>query len=98
MRLAAGLGRWRHGALRIDRRPADGPNDNAGQPFPSTSEARPEVQSAFVADLRADRLMQRFPVSLQVQMARIENAANVSAAAALYVRATLTASYAFRYP
>ena len=98
MRLAAGLGRWRQGALRIDQRPADGPNDNAGQPFPSTSEARPEVQSAFVADLRADRLMQRFPVSLQVQMARIENAANVSAAAALYVRATLTASYAFRYP
>ena len=97
-RISAGLGRWRQGALRINQRPADGPNDNAGQPYPSASETRPEVQSAFVADLRADRLMQRFPLSLQVQMARIENAANVSAAAALYVRATLTASYAFRYP
>jgi hypothetical protein len=43
-------------------------------------------------------LMQRLPVSLQVQLARIENAANLPAAAALYVRASLTASYAFRYP
>lgn len=97
-RVSAGIGRWRQGALRIDQRPADGPNDNADQPYPSTSDVRPEVQSAFVADFRADRLMQRFPVTLQIQLARIENAANVSAAAALYVRASLMASYAFRYP
>jgi len=97
-RLSASIGRWRQGALRIDQRPADGPNDDADQPYPSTSENRPEVQTAFIAAARADRLMQRLPVSLQVQLARIENAANVSAAAALYVRASLTASYAFRYP
>jgi hypothetical protein len=97
-RLTAGVGRWRQGALRIFQRPADGPNDDADRPYPSTSETRPEVQSALVADVRADRLMQRLPVSLQLQIARIENAANVAAAAALYVRATLTASYAFRYP
>ena len=97
-KLSAGIGRWRQGALRIYQRPADGPNDNAGQPYPSTSERRPEVQSALIFDVRADRLVQRLPVSLLVQLARVENAANESAAAALYVRATLTASYAFRYP
>ena len=98
IKLSAGIGRWRQGALRIDQRPADGPNGNAGQPYPSTSETRPEVQSAFLFDVRADRLMQRLPVSLLVQLAHVENASNEPAAAALYVRASLMASYAFRYP
>ena len=97
-KLSAGIGRWRQGALRIFQRPADGPNGNAGQPYPSTSATRPEVQSALLLDLRADRLMQRLPMSLLVQLARVENAANEPAAAALYVRATFSASYAFRYP
>jgi hypothetical protein len=97
-KLSAGIGRWRQGALRIFQRPADGPNGNAGQPYPSTSTTRPEVQSALLFDVRADRLMQRLPMSLLVQLARVENAANEPAAAALYVRATFSASYAFRYP
>ncbi len=97
-RLSASVGRWRQGALRINQRPADGPNDDADKPYPSTTTTRPEVQSALIADLRADRLMQRVPLSLRIQMARVENAANLPAAAALYVRAVLTASYAFRYP
>jgi len=98
VRLSGGVGRWRQGALRIDQRPAQGPNDNADKPFPATSDARPEVQTALLADVRAERLAMRIPVSIQVQFARIDNAANVSAAAALYVRATVTGSYAFRYP
>jgi hypothetical protein len=98
VRFSAGVGRWRQGGIRIDQRPAPGPNGNAGKPFPATTTARPEVQSALLADVRAERLTLRIPVSLQVQLARIENAANVSAAAALYVRATLSGSYAFRYP
>jgi hypothetical protein len=98
VRLSAGVGRWRQGGIRIDQRPAQGPNGNADKPFPATTAARPEVQSALLADVRAERLTLRIPVSLQVQLARIENAANVSAAAALYVRATVSGSYAFRYP
>jgi hypothetical protein len=98
VRLSGGIGRWRQGALRIDQRPAQGPNDNADRPFPATTETRPAVQTALLADLRAERLAMRIPLSVQVQVARIENAANVSAAAALYVRAMVTGSYAFRYP
>lgn len=98
VRLSGGVGRWRQGALRIDQRPADGPNDNAGESFPSTSPTRPEVQSALLADLRGERLSMRIPIAIHVQLARIENAANLAAAAALYVRASITGSYAFRYP
>ena len=96
--VAGSLGRWRQGGLRFDQRPAQGPNGNADKPFPATTNARPEVQSALLADLEAERLALRIPISCQLQLARIPNAANVSAAAALYVRAILSGSYAFRYP
>jgi hypothetical protein len=98
VRLTGSVGRWRQGGLRLDQRPAQGPNGNADKPFPAVTEDRPEVQSAFVAELGAERLALRIPVSLRVQMARIRNGANVPDAAALYVRAILSGSYAFRYP
>jgi hypothetical protein len=98
VRLSAGLGRWRQGSLRIDQRPADGPNDNAGASFPATSADRPAVQRALLADVRAERTTLRLPIAIQVQMARVENAANLESAAALYVRASVSGSYAFRYP
>ena len=98
VRLSGGIARWRQGGLRIDQRPAQGPNGNAGKPFPATTDARPEVQNSLLADVRAERVAVRIPLSLGVQLARIENAANVSAAAALYVRATVSGSYAFRFP
>ena len=98
VRLSGGVGRWRQGGLRIDQRPAQGPNNNADRPFPATTDTRPAVQTALLADVRAERLAMRIPVSVHVQLARIENAANRSAAAALYVRAMVTGSYAFRYP
>jgi hypothetical protein len=40
----------------------------------------------------------RVPIAVQVQLARIENAANGLAAAALYVRAVISGSYAFAIP
>lgn len=98
LKLSAGIGRWRQGALRIDQRPSQGPNGNAGKPFPATAAGRPDAQSALLADLRAERFALRLPLSVQLQVARIENAANQSAAAALYVRAVFGGSYAFRYP
>ena len=98
VRLTGSIGRWRQGGLRLDQRPAQGPNGNADKPFPAVTDDRPEVQSALLAELGAERLALRIPVSIRLQMARIRNAANVSDAAALYVRAILTGSYAFRYP
>jgi hypothetical protein len=98
LRVSAGLGRWRQGSLRIDQRPADGPNDNAGAVFPATSDERPAVQTALLADLGAERLSLRIPIAVRAQLARIENARNVESAAALYVRVSITGSYAFRYP
>ena len=98
IRLSGGVGRWRQGGLRLDQRPAQGPLDNADKPFPATTEDRPAVQSAVVADLRAERLSLRIPIAFQLQFARIDNAANIAAAAALYVRASVSGSYAFRYP
>lgn len=98
VRVAAGIEHWRQGALRIDQRPARGPNGNAGKPFPATTAVRPEIQSALVADVRAERLTLRIPIAVQVELARVRNATNLPSAAALYVRATVSGSYAFRYP
>jgi len=98
IRLSGSVGRWRQGGLRIDQRPANGPNGNADKPFPAVTEARPEVQTALLGDVGAERLNLRIPLALRLQLARIENADNQSAAAALYVRAIISGSYAFRYP
>ena len=97
-RISGNVGRWRQGGLRLDQRPSNGPNGNADKPFPAVTPTRPDVQTALLAELGAERLALRIPLSLRVQMARITNAANVSDAAALYVRAILSGSYAFRYP
>jgi hypothetical protein len=97
-RVSASVGHWRQGALRIFQRPAQGPNGKADKPFPATTADRPAVQSAFLASAGAERFVLRLPISVQLEAARIRNAGNVPAAAALYVRAILSASYAFRYP
>ena len=98
MRVSGSIGTWRQGGLRIDQRPANGPNGNAGKPFPAVTPDRPEVQSAFLADIGADYVTHPILGSLRLQIAQIRNAANVSDAAALYVRAIVSGSYAFRYP
>jgi hypothetical protein len=98
VRVFGSVGSWRQGGLRIDQRPGQGPNGNADKPFPATTTARPKVQTALLADIGAERLALRVPISARVELARVRNAGNESAAAALYVRAILSASYAFRYP
>ncbi len=95
--LAANVGRWRQGALRIDTRPGRSVNEGP-LPFPSTSAARPAVQTATLADASLRFLRAALPLTARVEAARIQNAANVPRAAELYVRAQLIASYAFRYP
>ena len=98
IRIGGSVGTWRQGGLRIDQRPARGPNGNAGKPFPAVTPDRPEVQSSFLADIGADYVTHPILGSIRLQLAQIRNAANVSDAAALYVRAIVSGSYAFRYP
>jgi hypothetical protein len=98
IRLSASAGRWRQGGLRIDQRPAQGPNANADKPFPAVTADRPLVQTGLLAELGAEKLAAQMPIGVHVEIAHLKNPANVADAAALYVRAFVTASYAFRYP
>jgi Capsule assembly protein Wzi len=98
LRLSAGVSLWRHGATRIDRRPSEGPNDHAGLPFPSVRDSLPLVQRAFLWHLSAQVLSGTVPITASVEAANITNVNNQPSAAALYLRAVLVGSYAFRYP
>ncbi|HET7449926.1 MAG TPA: hypothetical protein VFJ78_04965 [Gaiellaceae bacterium] len=97
-RVSFGVGSWRQGALRIYQRPAQSANFNAGRPYPTTSAERPAVQRALLGDVAIQMLRTALPVSLRVETARVDNAANQFALPAMYVRAQLIGSYAFRYP
>ena len=97
VRLAGSIGRWRRGVLRIDQRPGQRATGNAGKPFPSTGPGQ-YVQSALLGDLALQLLSARVPVTARLQLARIENVNNTLSGPALYVRAQLIGSYAFRYP
>ncbi len=98
LKVAGSVGTWRQGGLRIDQRPSNGPNGNAGKPFPAVTPSRPEVQTAFLGDVGADYLGHPILGTIRLQLAQIRNAANVSNPAALYVRVIVSGSYAFRYP
>lgn len=98
LRLSGHLGVWRHGALRIDQRPAQQAEGHAGEPFPSTSTSRPDVQKALLGDLGIQFLTARLPVTARLELARITNVNNQPVPAALYLRMQLLATYAFRYP
>jgi hypothetical protein len=97
LRFAATVGRWRRGTLRVYERPGQRATGNAGRPFPTTAPGQ-YVQSATTGDLVAQLLSGRVPLTARLGLARIENVNNTLAASALYVRAQLTGSYAFRYP
>jgi hypothetical protein len=97
-RLAFGVGSWRQGALRIFQRPAQSANFHAGEPYPSTSAARPAVQQALLGDVSLQLLRTTLPVTFRFEAARIRNAANQVVPSALYARAQLIGTYAFRYP
>jgi hypothetical protein len=99
VRLSGSAGLWRHGAVRIDRRPglrASAEGKTAS--FPSERPGRPEVQRGLLADASLQFLDFRLPITIRLETARLTNANNQSAPAALYVRAQLIGTYAFRYP
>jgi hypothetical protein len=98
LRFAAGVARWRHGALRITQRPAQAAFGHAGEPYPSVSEERPEVQKAWLGDASVEWLDTRLPVRLSVELARIDNVNNQPGQFGNHLRAQLVASYRFRYP
>jgi hypothetical protein len=98
LRFAAGVARWRHGALRLTQRPAQAAFGHAGEPYPSVSAARPAVQEAWSGDASVEWLEERLPVRLSIELARIDNVNNQSGESGNYLRAHLVASYRFRYP
>lgn len=98
LRLGGGLGRWRRGARRLTERPSVNRRGHANDPFPSVDEAHPDVQRAWLADLTAEWLDAVIPVTVRLEAARIDDVNNQPTAARNYGRATVTASYRFRYP
>lgn len=98
LRVSAGVSLWRHGATRLDRRPAEGPNFYGGAPYPSTRSYRPEVQKAVIWSLGADVDNARLPLFARLELANIENTNNLQSPAALYVRLRIGGSYALHYP
>ena len=98
LRLASSVGVWRRGAQRLAQRPAEGAVGNAGQPFPTVTPERPYAQRALIADVTATLARWDFPVMVRIETARIQNPGNVTPARTLYLRAHLSATYAFRYP
>ena len=93
-----GIGVWRQGAQRIDRRPAEGAVGNAGGGFPSTTDARPFAQRATLLSLAAEITRWQFPVRAHVEVARMQHPAHASTGTANFLRAHVSATYAFRYP
>ena len=98
VRLSSHVGQWRRGAQRVFTRPAIGAVGNAGQSFPTTTTERPVAQRSLLAGFDADLNLWDFPVSLGVETARVRAPGHVAGASAQYLRAHLTATYAFRYP
>lgn len=97
-RFGVRLGVGRQGALRIYQRPGQRASGNAGESFPRTFPDRPEVQRALLGALEADFLKLSLPLRARLEFARIDGPNNRTAPAALYLRAHLTGTYAFRYP
>jgi hypothetical protein len=98
LHLSAGISRWRHGANRIDERPLPPRRGHAGDPFPSTTAERPEVQRAWIGDASVEWLDAILPLTLRVEGARISNINNQPAPPRRVARVQLSGSYRFRYP
>lgn len=98
LRFSAGIARWRRGANRLEARPVPSREGYSGEPFPSTSASRPEVQRAWVGDLGVQWLGAVLPVTLRLEGASVENVNNLATAPRDFARASLSATYRFRYP
>lgn len=98
LRIGGGVSGWRQGALRIDQRPGRDVNETRGQPFPTVSAGRPAAQRALLADGGLSYLRHPLTLDTRVEAARLTNPRNELASAATYVRASVTARYAFRIP
>lgn len=98
LRLSGGVSRWRRGANRLNERPVPSRQGHSGDPFPSTTAARPEVQRAWGLDVGVQWLGAILPVTLKLEGARVENVANLATASRTFGRASLSAAYRFRYP
>jgi hypothetical protein len=98
LRFAAGIARWRRGALRLTQRPAQAAFGHAGEPYPSVSDSRPAVQKAWLGDASVEWLETWLPVRLSVDFAQIDNVNNQPGESGNYLRAHIVASYRFRYP
>ena len=97
-RFGVRFGTWRQGALRINQRPGQRASGNAGASFPRTLPDQPAVQKALLGAVEADFLKLSFPLRARLEFARLDNANGQFVPAALYLRAHLTGTYAFRYP
>ncbi|MEJ7811600.1 MAG: capsule assembly Wzi family protein [Gemmatimonadaceae bacterium] len=98
LRVSAGVGRWRRGALRIDTRPGPRAFGHAGEPFPSVTVARPSGQTGMLGDGSVEFLDRVFPITIRAEIARLDNVNGEPALSATYFRAQLVGSYRFRYP
>jgi hypothetical protein len=98
LRLSGGFSRWRRGANRLNERPVPSREGHSGDPFPSVTPVRPEVQRAWGVDAGAQWLGAVLPLTLRLEGARVENVNNATTASRTFGRASLSATYRFRYP
>ena len=98
LRFAGTLGWWQRGAMRLNERPTVNRSGHARDPYPDTTALRPKVQTSLLAGLSAQWLDERWPITLEIGDARIENVNNQPTSAENYLRLQLTASYRWRYP
>jgi len=98
LRLSGGVLRWRRGASRLNERPVPSREGHSGDPFPSTTPERPEVQRAWGMDVGVQWFGTILPMTFRLEGARVENAGNVAAASRTFGRASVSATYRFRYP
>jgi len=98
VRAVGGVGLWRQGAQRLDARPGATVNGTGGLPYPSVSTSRPLVQRALVADGELGFYRPEVQLMARLEVARVTNPDNRSAATASYVRAQLIGRYAIRIP
>lgn len=98
LRLSGGIGRWRHGAIRIDMRPGESAVGHADEPYPSVTSLRPAVQRAWLGDISADWLDAALPLTFRVELARVDDVNNQVTSPITYLRVHFAGSYRFRYP